>query len=471
MRATLKTYDNHQQAKTYLFANHSRLLEVSVSQFILKPTQTLAGRLKIPGDKSISHRCIMLGSLADGVTKINGFLQGEDALSTLNAFQTMGVKIKRQGDTVIVRGVGINGLKKPKTALDLGNSGTSMRLMAGILAAQSFDSELVGDVSLSKRPMGRVIAPLTQMGAKISSDHGKPPLRIKGGQRLQGIHYNLPIASAQVKSCLLLAGLYAQGETCVSEPLPTRDHTERMLHGFGYGIAKRANGQGSFGNTVCLQGGGALTATDIQVPSDISSAAFFMVAACIAPRADITLMGVNINPTRTGIIDILHLMGANLTLSNKGEIGGELLADIRIQSAQLKGIHIPESLVPLAIDEFPAIFIAAACAQGQTVLTGAKELRVKESDRIQAMANGLDILGIQNTVLDDGIKIQGGEFQKPRATIASHHDHRISMAFAMASARCQHPLKIDGVDNVMTSFPNFVKLANQAGINIAQISQ
>ncbi|MEJ6558351.1 MAG: 3-phosphoshikimate 1-carboxyvinyltransferase [Candidatus Thioglobus sp.] len=433
-----------------------------MSKFIAKPATTLSGELKIPGDKSISHRSIMLGSLSEGVTKVSGFLEGEDALSTLKAFQAMGVKIEREDDNVTIHGVGIHGLKKPEKPLDLGNSGTSIRLMSGILAAQAFDSELVGDESLSKRPMGRVINPLKDMGAVIQSNDGKPPLKITGGQPLKGIHYDLPVASAQVKSCVLLAGLYADGDTCVTEPAPTRDHTERMLKGLGYDV--RVND-----NQMCLTGGGKLSATAIQVPSDISSAAFFMVAACIAPKSDITLMGVNINPTRTGVIDILKLMGANLTLSNEREIGGELLADIRIKSSELKGIQIPKALVPLAIDEFPAVFIAAGCAQGETILTGAKELRVKESDRIQVMADGLDILGVKNEVLDDGIKIQGGEFKEPTSIIESHHDHRISMSFAVASLRCAYPIEINGVDNVMTSFPNFVDLANSAGMDITEV--
>ena len=433
-----------------------------MSKFIAQPAHTLNGTLKVPGDKSISHRCIMLGSLANGTTEVSGFLQGEDALATLKAFQSMGVEIHRQGDKVTIHGVGLHGLKKPNTPLNLGNSGTSMRLMSGILAAQDFDSELVGDVSLSKRPMARVIDPLTAMGAVIESNNSNPPLKIKGGQSLKGIHYDLPVASAQVKSCVLLAGLYAQGDTCVLEPQTTRDHTERMLKGLGYQITVT-------NHRMCLTGGGELTATQFQVPSDISSAAFFMVAGCIAPQADITLAQVNINPTRTGVIDILKLMGANLTLSNEREIGGELLADIRIQSSTLTGIQIPAEFVPLAIDEFPAIFIAAACAKGETVLTGAKELRVKESDRIQVMADGLNILGIQNKVLEDGIKIQGGSFQKPTEAIQSHHDHRISMSFAMASLRCKHMIEIDGVDNVATSFPNFVALSNAIGMDIVEV--
>jgi len=433
-----------------------------MSKFIASPGNSLSGNLKVPGDKSISHRSIMLGSLSHGITKVSGFLEGEDALSTLKAFQAMGVKIERDGDNVTIHGVGINGLKKPQGPLDLGNSGTSIRLMSGILAAQAFDCELVGDESLSKRPMNRVINPLRDMGAIIDSNDGKPPLKITGGQTLKGIDYDLPVASAQVKSCILLAGLYADGDTCVTEPAPTRDHTERMLKGLGYDV--RVND-----NQMCLTGGGDLKATEIQVPSDISSSAFFMVAAAIAPKADITLLGVNINPTRTGVIDILQLMGANLTLSNEREIGGELLADIRIQSSKLTGIHIPEELVPLAIDEFPAVFIAASCATGETILTGAKELRVKESDRIQVMADGLDILGIDNEVLEDGIKIQGGVFKEPTGMIESHHDHRISMSFAVASLRCDYPIEINGVDNVMTSFPNFVELANSAGMSIIEI--
>ncbi|KAA0453500.1 MAG: 3-phosphoshikimate 1-carboxyvinyltransferase [Candidatus Thioglobus sp.] len=434
-----------------------------MSKFIAKPAATLTGNLKVPGDKSISHRCIMLGSLANGTTEVSGFLQGADALATLSAFKQMGVKIERSGDKVRIHGVGLHGLKKPDAALNLGNSGTSMRLMAGILAAQDFDSELTGDASLSKRPMDRIITPLTQMGALIESNNGKPPLKIKGAQKLKGIEYHLPIASAQIKSCVLLAALYAQGKTCIIEPQTTRDHTERMLNGLGYELDMAAN-------KICLSGGGKLKSAQFQVPSDISSAAFFMVAGCIAKHADITLEGVNINPTRTGVIDILQLMGANLTLSNKQEIGGELLADIRVKSSVLHGITIPTELVPLAIDEFPAIFIAASCAQGETHLNGAKELRVKESDRIQVMADGLDILGIKNQVLADGIKIQGGKFGKPSGIIQSAHDHRISMSFAIASLRCDYPLEIEGVENVATSFPDFVKLANTIGMNIAQIN-
>jgi 3-phosphoshikimate 1-carboxyvinyltransferase len=355
----------------------------------------------------------------------------------------------------------MHGLKAPTKPLDLGNSGTSIRLMSGLLSAQSFDSELCGDESLSKRPMDRIIDPLRQMGAKISGVNSKPPLYISGNQPLKAITYELPIASAQIKSCLLFAGLYAEGETCIVENVTTRDHTERMLRGFGYQVT-------CSDNCITLDGGGELEACDIDIPSDISSAAFFMVAASIAENADLTLKAININPTRTGIIEILKLMGADITISNETEMAGEKTADIQVRSADLKGIEIPNELVPLAIDEFPVLFIAASCAEGETLLTGAKELRVKESDRIQVMADGLKILGIKTEVLDDGIHIQGGQFSKPSAPIKSHHDHRVSMSFVVASAACNFDIKIEGVDNVKTSFPNFVELANTIGANIKE---
>ncbi len=415
----------------------------------------------MPGDKSISHRSIMLGSIANGVTNVSGFLEGEDSLATLKAFQQMGVQIERTVSNIAIRGVGKHGLKSPSEPLDLGNSGTSIRLMLGLLSAQSFNSQLCGDESLSKRPMARVIEPLSMMGALIDSYESKPPLSITGNQKLSAINYTLPVASAQIKSCLLLAGLYAEGETCIVENSTTRDHTERMLRGFGYPV-NTSNGQ------ISLMGGGELHACDIEVPSDISSAAFFIVAASIAKEADITLNAVNINPTRTGILDILDLMGANITLTDERIVAGELVADIRVCSAELRGIDIPQELVPLAIDEFPVIFIAASCATGETLLTGAKELRVKESDRIQVMADGLKILGIKNEVLD-GIRIQGGEFSKQNLVIKSHYDHRISMSFAIASSRSEYDIKIEGVDNVQTSFPNFVELANRIGMNIEEI--
>ena len=423
----------------------------------------LQGTIRVPGDKSISHRSIMFASLAEGSSHISGFLEGEDSLNTLRAFQAMGVKIEGPNDgKVSIKGVGMQGLQAPLHALDLGNSGTSMRLLAGLLAGQAFDVELVGDVSLSKRPMKRVTQPLTLMGAKINTaEGGKPPLKISGGQSLNSINYQMPMASAQVKSCCLLAGLYAQGKTCVTEPATTRDHTERMLKAFACDVELINKNEGA---TACVKGPAKLVATDIDVPADISSAAFFMVAASIAPNSDMLLQHVGINPTRTGIIDILRLMGADITLSDQKEVGGEPVADIRVKSAQLKGIHVPEALVPLAIDEFPVLFVAAACAEGETVVTGAEELRVKESDRIQVMADGLQALGVDAQATDDGMIIQGGEIGA--GCVHSHDDHRIAMAFAMAALRAKGEVHIEDCDNVNTSFPGFAELAASCGLSI-----
>ena len=432
-----------------------------MSNFVTSNSGPLSGSIKVPGDKSISHRSIMLGSIAEGVTRVSGFLEGDDSLATLNAFKEMGVAIQREGSNVTIQGVGMNGLKEPRKPLNLGNSGTSIRLMSGLLSAQTFDSVLCGDESLSSRPMGRVINPLREMGAEISGKDSKPPLLIKGGKQLSAIEYTLPVASAQIKSCLLLAGLYSEGTTSIIENGISRDHTERMLKGFGYDVI-------SSPNKISLLGGGTLKGCEIEVPSDISSAAFFMVAGCISENSSIHLNSVNINPTRTGVIDILKLMGGNIELSNERLQAGELIADIKVTSSRLKGIEIPENLVPLAIDEFPVLFIAASCAEGDTILTGAKELRVKESDRIQVMADGLTSLGINNEVLEDGIRISGGEFKKQTNSIRSHHDHRISMAFAIASVRSKFDIEIEGVDNVKTSFPNFIELANSIGMKITQ---
>ena len=422
---------------------------------------SLNGRLRVPGDKSISHRSIMLGSLADGVTEVSGFLQGEDSLNTLRAFRAMGVDIDGPDDgRVVIHGVGLRGLQPPAGDLYVGNAGTAMRLMLGVLAGQRFDSVLTGDRSLSGRPMARVINPLIAMGAQISAaDGGTAPLTITAGTGLQAIEYPLPMASAQVKSCVLLAGLYANGRTCVREPAPTRDHTERMLRGFGYPVAVD-------GATVCVEGGHGLTATNVDVPADISSAAFFLVGASIAPGSDLLLQHVGINPTRTGIIDILRLMGADLTLENAHEVGGEPVADIRVRHAPLHGIAIPEALVPLAIDEFPALFVAAACADGETVLTGAGELRVKESDRIQVMAEGLQALGIAATPTADGMVVRGGRFSGGR--VNSHGDHRIAMSFAMAALGADGTIVIDDCANVNTSFPGFVQQAGMAGLHVSE---
>jgi 3-phosphoshikimate 1-carboxyvinyltransferase len=428
--------------------------------FKAAPGGILRGRIRVAGDKSISHRSIMLGALAEGITHVSGFLEGEDCLATLNAFRAMGVRIEGPADgRVTIHGVGLQGLKAPTAPLDLGNSGTSMRLLAGLMAGQPFDVEMSGDASLSKRPMKRVTVPLAQMGARIeTSAAGTPPLRIRGGQTLHGIDYLMPVASAQVKSSLLLAGLYAQGRTCVTEPAPTRDHTERMLAGFGYTVERR-------GDTVCLRGGGRLQACDIDVPADISSAAFFMVGAAIAAGSDLVLEHVGVNPTRTGVITILRAMGADITLIHPREVGGEPVADIRVRAAPLRGIAIPKDQVPLAIDEFPALFIAAACAEGETILTGAEELRVKESDRIQVMADGLAVLGVDARPTPDGIVIRGGRLGGGR--IDSHGDHRIAMAFAIAALRADGEVVIEDCANVRTSFPNFIELARGAGLGLA----
>jgi 3-phosphoshikimate 1-carboxyvinyltransferase len=431
--------------------------------FRVQPGGTLRGEARVPGDKSVSHRSIMLGSLAEGTTHVTGFLQAEDCLATMNAFRAMGVSIEGPVDgQVTIHGVGMHGLKAPTEALYLGNSGTSMRLLSGLLSGQAFDTVLTGDPSLSRRPMKRVTQPLATMGAEIeTTEKGTSPLKIKGGAKLKGIHYDMPVASAQVKSCLLLAGLYAEGETSVREPAPTRDHTERMLTGFGYPVEKEAGG------LVRVRSGGKLTACDIDVPSDISSAAFFMVGASIAADADVTLKHVGINPTRTGVIDILKLMGANIELINPREMGGEPVADIRIRASQLRGIDIPEALVPLAIDEFPVLFVAAACAEGVTRLTGAEELRVKESDRIQVMADGLQILGVDAQPTPDGMIVKGGPMAGGK--VDSHGDHRIAMAFSIAALRASGQIEITDCANVNTSFPTFVELARGLGLNVTAL--
>lgn len=432
--------------------------------FLANPGGRLTGRIRVPGDKSISHRSIMLGSLAEGTTEVEGFLEGEDALATLQAFRDMGVVIEGpHHGRVTIHGVGLHGLKPAPGPIYLGNSGTSMRLLSGLLAAQNFDSTLTGDASLSKRPMNRVANPLREMGAVIeTADQGRPPMVIRGGHPLKGLNYTLPMASAQVKSCLLLAGLYAEGKTSVTEPAPTRDHTERMLRGFGYPVSVD-------GATAAVESGGKLRATHIEVPADISSAAFFLVAASIAEGSELVLEHVGINPTRTGVIDILRLMGADIRLENQREVGGEPVADLHVRAAKLKGIEIPEELVPLAIDEFPVLFVAAACAEGRTVLRGAEELRVKESDRIQVMADGLLALGVKCEPTADGIIIDGGHIGG--GEVHGHGDHRIAMAFSVASLRANAPIRIHDCANVATSFPNFLGLCAQVGIRVAQEAQ
>ncbi len=430
-------------------------------KYHVSPGGCLSGSFRVPGDKSISHRSIMLGSLAEGITHVSGFLEGEDALATLNAFRQLGVDISDPvNGELTINGVGKHGLSAPSNTLDVGNSGTSMRLIAGLMAGQAFTTNLVGDSSLMNRPMERVAKPLRLMGADVQTgESGRPPMHIVGGNQLNAIKYELPMASAQVKSCVLLAGLYAEGVTEVIEPAPTRDHTERMLKGFGCKLEVD-------GASVKLAGGQTLKACDIDVPADISSATFFMVGAAISPGSDITLQHVGINPTRDGVIHILRAMGADITLLNCKEVGGEPVADIRIQYAPLKGIEIPPKYVPLAIDEFPALFVAAANAKGVTTLTGAEELRVKESDRIQVMADGLQALGVDAKPTPDGMVIIGGEYGG--GEVYSHDDHRIAMAFTMAGLRSKQAIVIHDCENVTTSFPGFVHLAQNSGVSVVE---
>ncbi|HMN83720.1 MAG TPA: 3-phosphoshikimate 1-carboxyvinyltransferase [Burkholderiaceae bacterium] len=435
-----------------------------LTAFRVGPGGRLAGTLRVPGDKSVSHRSIMLGAIADGTTRVGGFLEGADAISTMNVFRTLGVRIEGPEEgRVVVHGVGRDGLRAPRERLDCGNAGTAMRLLMGLLAGQPFESVLIGDESLSRRPMRRVSEPLARMGARIeTAPGGTPPVRILPAGGLTAIDYRMPMASAQVKSAVLLAGLYADGVTSVTEPAPTRDHTERMLGGFGVAVERD-------GATVRLRGGQPLRAAEIDVPADISSAAFFVVGASIAPGSDLLLRHVGLNPTRTGILDILRLMGADLTVENPRDVGGEPVGDLRVRSAVLRGIEVPPDLVPLAIDEFPVLFVAAACAEGRTVVTGAEELRVKESDRIAVMADGLAALGVGCTPTQDGMIIAGRGGDRTvftGGTVASHGDHRIAMSFAIAALRAGGELLIRDTLNVATSFPGFVPLAAGAGLAI-----
>jgi 3-phosphoshikimate 1-carboxyvinyltransferase len=431
-----------------------------MSKFVVEPAAGVGGEVTVPGDKSVSHRAVMFGALASGRTHVTGFLEGEDCLSTMKAVAHLGVHVERPGaGEVVVDGVGLHGLRAPAVTLDMGNAGTAMRLFMGLLSAQPFDSELIGDESLMRRPMERAAKPLREMGAQITTQDGKPPVRIKGGARLHGIRYEMPVASAQVKSAVLLAGLYASGTTTVVEPAVTRDHTERMLQSFGCEVRARDG-------VVSLEAPQQLQGTQIRVPGDISSAAFFLVAACLGAREPFTIRDVGVNPTRTGILEMLALMGADLRLINHRSWGMEPVADIEVRPSQLHGARIPERLVPLAIDEFPALFVAAACAEGETLVTGAEELRVKESDRIAAMARGFEVLGIRHEVLPDGMRIQGGQ-PFGGGTIDSRGDHRIAMAFAMASLRASAPIEILDTANVATSFPGFAALANSVGLKIA----
>lgn len=426
--------------------------------YTVEPASVGDATVTVPGDKSISHRALMLGAIAEGDTQVSGFLAGEDCLATLGAFRRMGVAIERpEATTVEIKGVGRSGLTAPETELDLGNSGTAMRLMAGLLSGQPFHSILTGDTSLTGRPMQRVITPLEQMGARIDSRDGKPPLAIHGRCPLDAVHYHMPVASAQVKSALLLAGLYAGGETTVVEPAVTRDHTERMLGAMGVRVARD-------GGRISIAGGQSPGGRALSVPADLSSATFVILAALLSPRADVLIRNVGVNPTRTGVLQILKDMGAELTLENEGVLGEEPVADIRVRASKLTGGAVDPGLVSLAIDEFPALFVAAAAAEGETVFSGLEELRVKESDRIAAMAAGLGAIGVEVQELADGAIVRGGRFRS--GTVESHGDHRVAMALAVAGTIADGPVTVRDVAAVDTSFPGFAALMNDLGAAI-----
>jgi len=428
--------------------------------FTVEPSALTSGKLTVPGDKSISHRALMLGAIAKGKTKISGFLNGEDCLATMAALRDMGVAIEQLSDTdLIIEGCGSTGLQPPPGPLDMGNSGTAMRLFAGLLSGQSFSSKLVGDESLSQRPMKRVISPLTEMGGRIDSVDGKPPLDIHGGLSLSGIHYRLPVASAQVKSAILLAGLYAEGETSIIEPATTRDHTERMLGAMGAKLSVGAT-------QIVMPGNQQLQGTEIEVPADLSSAAFIILAALVASECEVVITNVGVNPTRTGAIDILRDMGGDIALDNVRLHGEEPVADIVVRASDLTGIEVDPARVSLAIDEFPMLFVAAACARGKTTFSGIGELRVKESDRIGVMAEGLRTLGARVEETGDGAVVHGTTLMG--GSVKSHGDHRVAMAFAVAGTVARWPVRIDDTDAVGTSFPGFVNCLKGLGINISR---
>ena len=426
--------------------------------FIVEPSTVRDATVEVPGDKSVSHRALMLGGIARGQTDIVGFLAGEDCLATLQAMSQMGVAIEQlSANEVVIHGVGPHGLQAAAAPLDLGNSGTAMRLMAGLMSGQRFTSVLSGDASLSSRPMQRVIVPLTAMGASIESDSGRPPLRITGRFPLRSIDYQLPIASAQVKSAILLAGLYANGVTSVAEPAITRDHTERMIESMGGKVERN-------GRRIWLPGQQELNGCSVRVPADLSSAAFVMLAVLIAEKADVLLPGVGVNPTRTGVIDILRTMGGDITLENTRRYGHEPVADIRVRSSKLRGGAVDPALVSLAIDEFPVLFVAAAAARGATTFSGIAELRVKESDRIAAMASGLRAMGIAVDEFADGAVVHGGQFQG--GVVDSHGDHRVAMSLAIAATIAADSVTVEDVAAVATSFPGFDACMATLGVRI-----
>lgn len=436
-------------------------MSTRVQSYRIEPGQHLGGEISVPGDKSISHRAVMLGGIARGTTRIEGFLESEDCRATLAALGQMGVEWRRDaGGAVEIEGKGAGSLKSPPASLDLGNSGTAMRLLIGLLAGQGVGAELTGDASLRQRPMERIAAPLRVMGARIETRDGKPPVRIGAGSPLHGIHYDSPVASAQVKSAVLLAGLGAEGRTEVVSPGPSRDHTERMLVSMGVPVAVSGDGL-----TAALDGPAELEGTEIRVPGDLSSAAFFIVGACLRASEPVVLRDVGVNPTREGLLTILRLMGAKIELENPRMFGAEPVADLRVYPGELSGIEVPAALVPLAIDELPVIFVAAAAARGRTVVSGAGELRVKESDRLAAMARALSAVGVRIEETADGMIIEGGPIAG--GTIETEGDHRIAMSFAIAGLASRGPITVRDTGPVATSFPGFVDVAARAHLDIA----
>jgi 3-phosphoshikimate 1-carboxyvinyltransferase len=432
--------------------------------FEARPALRVSGTMTVPGDKSISHRALMLCGIAEGVSEISGFLASEDCLASLAAMRDLGVRIDQQSPTqVLVHGVGLHGLAAAGRALDMGNAGTAMRLFTGLLAAQKFDSQLIGDASLMKRPMERVARPLREMGADVRTHNGTAPVDIGGGHRLRGIEYRMPVASAQVKSAILLASLYADGATTITAPAVSRDHSERMMTSCGVRLS-------TDGPQTTLHPPDRLSSQQLTVPGDFSSAAFFIVAGLLAaPPEGLLIRNVGLNPTRTGLLDILRKMGGTIDILHPRQSGTEPVADLCVHASHLRGIHVPEELISLAIDELPVLFIAAACAEGETRVTGAAELRVKESDRIAAMSAGLTALGVVHNTLPDGMWIEGRAGGKAFAggVIDSFGDHRIAMSFSIASLRSAGVIAIRDVANVATSFPGFVPLAQSVGLAVA----
>jgi 3-phosphoshikimate 1-carboxyvinyltransferase len=436
-------------------------------KFEAKPARQVSGAVAVPGDKSISHRALMLLGLAQGLSEVTGFLASEDCLASLAAMRALGVHIEQPGPThVLVHGVGLRGLKGAGRALDMGNAGTAMRLFTGLLSAQAFDSQLIGDASLMKRPMERVAQPLREMGADVRTHNGTPPVDIRGRRSLHGIEYRMPVASAQVKSAVLLAALYADTATTVIAPAQNRDHSERMLVSAGVRLDID-------GLRTTLHPPMQLANQRLNVPGDFSSAAYFIVAGLLgAASGGLKIENVGLNPTRTGLLDVLRAMGGNIEILHARESGAEPVADLLVHASELRGVEVTAELVPRAIDELPVLFIAAACARGETLVTGAEELRVKESDRIAAMSAGLEALGVAHSVLPDGMRIEGrGEGPAfGGGEVDSCGDHRVAMSFAVASLRAAKAILIRDVANVATSFPGFVGLARSIGLDVGESS-